>query len=115
MVLARGVGHATPVAQVDDVNLDLVGVHERIRSVDLFDSLFAAVALGYPALEELELLAVVVNGPLAPAAGALGVQEEVDRVPQVQAVRARLPVDRPRRTPRPRTPHPCPPSRHRLL
>src|SRR5215210_6366962 len=77
VVLPRRVGHGAPVAQVYYVRLDLVGSYIYVGCVH-------SVIAAEPALEELELLAVVVYGPLGASSGALGRQEEVDRVPEVE-------------------------------
>ena len=81
VVLPRRVGHAAPVAQVNHVRLDLVGANICIGYVH---GVIAAEASGDPTLEELQLLAVVVYGPLGASSGALGGEEEVDRVPEVE-------------------------------
>src|SRR5215210_9001450 len=82
MVLPRRVGHAAPVVQVHHVRLDLVGTNICIGYVH---GVIAAEASGDPTLEELQLLAVVVYGPNAPAARALGGEEEVNGVPEPRA------------------------------
>jgi hypothetical protein len=57
VVLPRGVGHPALVTQVHDVRLDLVCTYTLVGCVYC---VLAAVAIGDPALEELELLTVVV-------------------------------------------------------
>jgi hypothetical protein len=81
VVLPRRVGHAAFVLEVNHVRFDLVGSYICIGCVD---RVLAAESSGKPALEELQLLAVVVYGPSAPAARTLGREEEVNRVPEVE-------------------------------
>ncbi len=91
MVLPGGVGHPAPFLEVHDVGLDLVGPYTKIGRVD---GVLAADAEGEPALEELELLSVVVHRLLAPASRALGREEEVDRVPEPEPIIPHLGFDR---------------------
>src|SRR5215212_5185511 len=81
MVFPGGVGHGALVSEVDHVGFDRVRYYIYVGRVH---GVLAADPGCQPPLEELELLAVVVYRPGAPAACVLGVQEEVDRVPEVE-------------------------------
>lgn len=88
--LARRIGHAAPVLEVDHVRLDLAGIYVCMGYID---GILTADPFRDPALEEPELLLAVVDGPLATPAGALGRQEKVDRLPEPEPL-ARLRLDR---------------------
>ena len=83
MILPGGVGHGALVPEVNHVRFDLVCSYIYIGNID---SVLATNSYGKPPLEELKLLTVVVYGPLGSTASALGREEEMDCIPEVEFV-----------------------------